>query len=268
MAQLVYIGGFGRSGSTLLESLMAASPDVASCGETIGGLKPWKEDRRCSCGPWRDCPVWGTLVATHGALQQCRHAELDAALLGIIAPDARVMVDSSKTAWGTTLSPFRLRRAFGEDFHLVHLVRDPRAVCWSITKDEIKRAGKKGGPARPLRRATIFAVGWITANLACEAFGLFYPKQYQRIRYEDLARSPRAVLETTFRKLIPGQTIQFSGGGSGDNRHQLFGNRVRLAQLSFDDVRLDDSWQQDLPDSSRRLTDLLCGLLRRWYGYS
>jgi hypothetical protein len=38
MPQLVYIGGYGRSGSTLLETLMAASPDVIACGETVGVL--------------------------------------------------------------------------------------------------------------------------------------------------------------------------------------------------------------------------------------
>jgi hypothetical protein len=29
---------------------------------------------------------------------------------------------------------FRLRKHLGDDFVLVHLVRDPRAVCWSILR--------------------------------------------------------------------------------------------------------------------------------------
>jgi hypothetical protein len=33
MTKLVYIGGFGRSGSTLLEVLMAANPEVVACGQ-------------------------------------------------------------------------------------------------------------------------------------------------------------------------------------------------------------------------------------------
>ncbi|HUU24982.1 MAG TPA: hypothetical protein VMW68_05395 [Methyloceanibacter sp.] len=176
MAQLVYIGGYGWSGSTLLEMLMTIDPDVVGCGETVGALRPWNIDRRCSCGRGpHECPVWGPLLAAMESRAGWRHEELDAGLRRIVSPGHSMMVDSSNTAWGEALSPFRLRRAFAEDFQLVHLVRDPRAVCWSITKDEIKRADREGGRAKILRRCFVGATGWITANLACELFGWLYP---------------------------------------------------------------------------------------------
>jgi len=43
--RLIYIGGYGHSGSTLLEYLLAASPEVVACGE---GVTQWKPgDRIC-----------------------------------------------------------------------------------------------------------------------------------------------------------------------------------------------------------------------------
>jgi len=38
VAKQVYIGGYGQSGSTLFESLMAANPDVVASGEIVN---PW-----------------------------------------------------------------------------------------------------------------------------------------------------------------------------------------------------------------------------------
>ena len=38
MPRVIYIGGYGHSGSTLLESLLTASPDVIGCGEVVGAL--------------------------------------------------------------------------------------------------------------------------------------------------------------------------------------------------------------------------------------
>ena len=39
MTKLVYIGGYGHSGSTLLEYLLAASPETVACGEVASVLR-------------------------------------------------------------------------------------------------------------------------------------------------------------------------------------------------------------------------------------
>jgi hypothetical protein len=39
VTKLVYIGGYGHSGSTLLEYLLAASPKVIACGEVASVLR-------------------------------------------------------------------------------------------------------------------------------------------------------------------------------------------------------------------------------------
>ena len=39
VTKLVYIGGYGHSGSTLLEYLLAASPEAVACGEVASVLR-------------------------------------------------------------------------------------------------------------------------------------------------------------------------------------------------------------------------------------
>ena len=57
---LVYVGGSARSGSTLLESLLARIPGFCSVGELVfiweRGLK---RNDRCGCGArFHDCAFW------------------------------------------------------------------------------------------------------------------------------------------------------------------------------------------------------------------
>jgi hypothetical protein len=274
LTRLVYIGGYGHSGSTLLEYLLAASPEVIACGEVASVLRergrqtPYARGSKtdCTCGRKpKDCPVWGPLQGSPHALDGWTHARLTLALLERAqAGHAAILVDSSKTPWLSVAMPFRLNRALGPDFQLVHLVRHPRAVCWSA----VKKAGRRG--ARPLMalRCAAAAAGWSIANLACELFGLLHPQRYLRLRYEDLARSPAAAMQDLFARLVP--EVEWSGAGIGarGNRHQLYGNRMRRRTLSLDGIKEDAAWNSEMPRAYRALVGLLTFPLRRRYGYA
>lgn len=195
MAKLVYIGGYGRSGSTLLEYLLTAQPKVVACGEVERHLRQFGRRKVCTCGRLsKKCPVWKAFQHKSGKLKGWDHAQLDLALLDHVSGDYAVMVDSSKTAWGSLVVPFRLARRLQEDFLLVHLVRDPRGVCWSTMRppSRPKKARREQAPATRLLRT---ALGWTHANLACEMFGRLYPDRYLRVRYEDLVQAPLQVIE-------------------------------------------------------------------------
>jgi hypothetical protein len=187
--------------------------------------------------------------------------------LALVAQDRgkhTLLVDSSKTAWRSIAVPFRLARALGQDFELVHLVRDPRAVSWS----GVKKASRRG--ARPLMalRCASAALGWWIANLACELFGRIYPDRYARLRYEELARTPNEAMRDLFAKLVPGSEWPTEGIGANDNRHQLYGNRMRAANLSLAEVKEDAAWKRDMPGAYRSLVSLLTAPLRWRYGYA
>jgi hypothetical protein len=190
--------------------------------------------------------------------------DLTLALLEQVGGAYAVMVDSSKTVWGSVVVPFRLRRKLGQDFRLVHIVRDPRGVCWSLLK-RAERSGK-----RPLAavRCSWSTLGWSVANIACEFFGWKYPDHYIRVRYEDLARSPREVMTSLFQQLLSDAEWRCENIGTKDNRHQLYGNRMRWQKLSLVDIQEDDAWRTATPPAYRRLVAGLSSALRGRYGYS
>ena len=264
MTKLVYIGGYGHSGSTLLEYLLASSPEVVACGEVVSVPRERGRKAKCTCGRLaQDCPVWGPLQTSPGALDGWTHERLTLALLERVCGAHAVMVDSSKTPWSSAAAPFRLHRKLGADFQLLHIVRDPRAVSWSA----IKKAGRKG--KRPLiaLRGVVAALSWSVSNLACALFGRMHPDRYIQLRYEDLTRDPNEVMQRLFAKLLPGVEWRPEAIGSGENRHQLYGNRMRSQTLTLAKIKEDASWKSDMPPASRALVAALTFPLRRLYSF-
>ena len=209
----------------------------------------------------KDCPIWGAFQHKKGKLKGWDHEQLTLALLKHTSPHYAVMVDSSKTAWGTLLAPFRLRRRIGQDFLLIHLVRDPRGVCWSVMRTP-RRASKAGKKSPDGLRATI---GWTWANLACEIFGWLNPNLYLRVRYEDIVLAPHQVVGDVLKRVHLQPPSDIENPNSADNRHQLYGNTMRFKPLS--DIKEDVAWREAMPPSIRRLVTILCWPLGAWYGY-
>jgi sulfotransferase family protein len=262
--KLVYIGGYGHSGSTLLEYLLTASPHVLACGEVTSVLREHGWKNRCTCGERiPQCPVWGPIFAKSETLEGMTQQSLIEALASRDRGAHAMLIDSSKTAWRSLATPFRLGRHFGQDFQFLHLVRDPRAVSWSA----VKKAARRGSRPFALLRCAIAALAWSIANLACEVFSWRYPGRYLRVRYEDVARSPRKAIGDLLARLAPGLEWHPDQIGAYDNRHQLYGNRMRSEGLSLRDVKEDRDWTRTMPGPYRSLVSLLTAPLRRRYGY-
>jgi hypothetical protein len=100
LTKLVYIGGFGQSGSTLLESLMTANPQVVACGEIANGFEGRTgRELNCSCGKLaKDCPVWGTFARGFNA--SLNHDALVLTLLEHVKDKYAILCDSSKKQHG------------------------------------------------------------------------------------------------------------------------------------------------------------------------
>lgn len=167
--RVVYLGGMGRSGSTLAERLLGELPGVCVAGEIV---HLWQrgvvDNERCGCGTeFRACEFWsGVAEAAFGgwsSVDVARIAELRGsvdrtrfiprlagpALGGATrrdlaeytsyyerlyhgisqVSDCPVVVDSSKHA---SLA-FCLRRSEAVNLRVLHVVRDSRAVAYSWT---------------------------------------------------------------------------------------------------------------------------------------
>lgn len=179
--RVLFVGGLGRSGSTLLERLLGELPGVVSLGEVV---HMWERGllrgERCGCGlPLRECPFWGKVgeiafggwdgfdvegfLELKGSVDRTRFvprlggASLPAPLRERVTEyadhyarlyraacevaGAVVAVDSSKHA---SLA-FCLRwLADRLDLRVLHVVRDSRAVAYSWTK-QVRRPEAAGG---------------------------------------------------------------------------------------------------------------------------
>ncbi len=261
MTSLIYIGGYGRSGSTLLESLLTTRAGVLACGEVTGCLRK-RIDRGCTCGQARtECEVWGPIYNRPGGPRGMTHDQLTLALLEGAAGDYGFLVDSSKTAWGSFGAPFTLQRTLGDRFHLVHLVRDPRGVCWSNAGGTRKR----GVVALPVLQHLKTSLGWWAANLSCEIFRWLRPSRYTRVRYDDMARSHQSVLQRLLGTLSNGDAA--SGTKGTNNRHQLYGNHNRYKSFRPAEISEDVRWKTAMPRAQQVLVKALTWPLRRRYGY-
>jgi hypothetical protein len=186
-------------------------------------------------------------------------------LLKQISPNFDAMIDSSKTAWGSFFMPFKFRRKLGTDFLLVHLVRDPRAVCWSTIRAPVK-IKNNARPMSPFGRCLRTVIGWTAANLACQFFGLLHPKNYMRLRYEDLVLAPRPAVDGIFSRVSWQTHEPIEQAGTQDNRHQLYGNAVRFKPAALSNLEEDTAWKSAMPKAFRRLAALSWPLAAQ-YGY-
>jgi hypothetical protein len=266
LAKLIYIGGYGRSGSTLLEYLLSAHPGVVACGEVERHLRRFGRKKVCTCGVRvRACPVWSAFQHKKGRLRGWDHERLTLSLLEHVSGEYEVMVDSSKTAWGSFFMPFRLSRKLGEDFTLVHVVRDPRGVCWSAIKTS--RRGKRGlgdSHAFTVLRTTM---GWIVANLACEAFALYKPGNYFRVRYEDLVHTPSQMIGDVLHRVALRLPSSIEPSEAAANRHQLYGNAMRFKRLALSELKEDVSWRTAMPKGYRWFVSAVCWPFLRKYDH-
>ena len=63
--KIIYVGGYGRSGSTILDMLLSCHPAIVSGGELARATEVFFDpDARCTCGAGvADCSVWGPVRA-------------------------------------------------------------------------------------------------------------------------------------------------------------------------------------------------------------
>jgi UDP-N-acetylglucosamine transferase subunit ALG13 len=302
---VLYIGGLGRSGSTLLERSIGQVHDVACVGEVVHlwerGLR---DDELCGCGQaFSDCPFWqrvgkvayggwdkvdvGSVLALKSSVDRLRHARrlLDPPTRGDFARDLRrygelltrlyagvlevsgaeVVVDASKHA-STALV---LRTAPGIDLKVLHVVRDSPAVAYAWTK-KIPRPEAAPGEYMASWRPAQTVAQWTAANVLLDrAAKAGTPTRL--VRYEDFVADPRGtltgVLEFMGRDTSNG-ALSFVDGRqiTLTPSHTVAGNPMRFTNGSIE-VASDDAWQTAFPAPKQRIVSAMTRPLRARYGY-
>lgn len=304
--RVLFLGGLGRSGTTLVERLLGELPGVCAVGELV---HLWRrgvaDDERCGCGAafarcafWQEVGErafggWGALDVGHLLALK---SEIDRTRLipELAAPRLRpsvarrvnayvrayravyetvhdvtgcdVIVDSSKHA---SLA-YCLRWCADIDLRALHMVRDSRGVAYSWMK-QVERPEGLGAQAHMARLSPAgTAVQWNAQNAAFGLLsGLGVPAR--RIRYEDVVAAPQeAVREIAgFAGMSPDDgSLDFLAGGSVNlgTCHTVSGNPMRF-RTGRVTLRRDDAWRSSLPASHRRTVTAMTLPLLVEYGY-
>ena len=305
MARILYLGGLGRSGTTLVERLLGELPSVCALGEVVHlWQRDIRDDERCGCGArfsgctfWKRVGIaafggWGNVDvdrvhALRDVVERTRHiprlasANLPAAQRADVreyagyyakvyaaaaeVSGAAVVVDSSKHSALAHV----LRWADDVDLRVVHVVRDARGVAYSWTKT-VARPETDGSDEMTRYSPGRSALLWNAHNAA---FGLLsrLGVPVRRIRYEQFLTDPRAALRDLAEYAgVPADAadLAFLGDGYADLRvgHSAAGNPMRFSVGRLP-MRRDDDWMRSLPSGQRRLVGAVCAPMLRAYGY-
>ncbi|WP_426565829.1 glycosyltransferase [Angustibacter sp. McL0619] len=299
------VTGMGRSGSTLLERMLAELPGACGLGEVT---HLWERalgaNERCGCGePFEGCPFWkdvghrafggweqldvDEVLAVRGQVDRMRFlGELASGSLrprtrralaryswwndrlhraAAAASGASVVIDSSKRA---SLA-FALSRFDDIDLRLVHVVRDPRAVAHSWSRKVHRPESSDPESMMPVYRPWRSAALWDAENFFAELLKRRVPRVL--VRYEELVEDPRSVLRTIAEGLslsISEADLDFIRDGSVDlgPAHLVAGNPMRFTTGRLA-LSADLEWQTGMASSDRRLVGALTTPLRQRYGY-
>ncbi|GAA4689005.1 sulfotransferase [Phytohabitans rumicis] len=305
MSSVLFLGGLGRSGTTLVERLLGELPGCCALGEVVHlWQRDVRDDERCGCGArFSACDFWDTVgelafggwhqvdvyrvLALQGAVERTRyiprlaanrlpeeHVALIEEYAGYYAAiyeaaarvsGASVVIDSSKHS----ALAHCLRWVPGLDLRVVHVVRDARGVAYSWTKTVVRP--EADGDAEMTRYSPArSALLWNAHNAA---FGLLARRgvPVRRIRYEQFVAQPRRALTelAEFAGLdVSDADLDFLDGDDAVLKpgHSAAGNPMRFT-VGRVPLRRDDVWRSALPPAQRRLVGTVCAPLLRAYGY-
>jgi hypothetical protein len=258
--RILYIMGFGRGGSTILEVLLANNPGVFGSGElTHVFTDAVLLNVACSCGAASsDCAIWSkvwkrlnwteeTARANVRLLRRVEHharfhlvaaglvdratldsyARINSELFEAISEvtGAEVVIDSSKYA-GRALA---LHRAFLGRVQVICLTRSPRGLMRSFEKPQRDEQFQKSALGACLYYTYVLSC----LHIAAKQLG----KDTLRVCYEDLASNPESVIYRIgqwWRRDVSQTLAKLQTHEMFDVGHVVTGNRLRYhGRLQF-----------------------------------
>lgn len=301
--KVLYIAGFGRSGSTILGNVLNEVDGFFHIGEIQFLWIPGTTGNHlCGCQrAFQDCPVWsavfdhafrGVDAAHTEAMADLRwhHAphnrHVAGALLGrynLAVPrklvagleklyrsvsevtGSEVIIDSSKFP----SYAYILDRVPSIDLYLLHLVRDPRACAYSWARKKVRQDARVGKEQLMRQFGPVrVSLKWSFQNLAVALLGRTWPDRYIRMRYEDFATDPRRQTGRILEWIGEGDSSPVSPNREVNLRgnHTVWGNPSRLKTGPVK-IRLDDKWKAKLDATKKGVVTALTGPLLFQYGY-
>lgn len=305
--RVLYIAGIGRSGSTLLNRTLGATPGFFAGGELMHFFgRGVTQNELCACGNlFRECDVWGNVIrelreiaspACAAKIDPFRHAVTEGRHLPtmILSPWKPPSLRHHLAEYKTTvlrlyrtvqrvtgcrvlvdssknLSYARILQSIPElRIFIVHLVRDVRGVTYSMSKT-IRRPGVPWREEYLSRRGPVpGSLLWMLANSAAESLRS-RSDGYVRIRYTDFIRSPadtlRRMLRMTGEPADPRRLAHLNGRTLRLDIQHILSGNPVRGQTGEIPLREDLEWREQMPPARRRLVTALTFPFLQRYGY-
>ena len=297
----MFVGGYGRSGSTIIDLLLNRAPGVVAVGEFrhLFG-RALTDNELCSCGhKFLECPFWKKVIKTafpdgydkeqiqwavkrfnrlvmlpklrsESRLNAAERADLElyrhtfAAAYRAVAEvsGAKVVVDSTKYP----LHGWVLKDMPELDLSVMLLVRDPRAVTYSWQRRRLRPEVWWEQREMPRHNATRSALAWNLSNDLTVALEP-HVNRFRVQRYEDFVDDPESELADIASFALGKQTALPKTLFTKQPHlpHTIAGNPVRIGSEHVK-VKADDEWR-GMPLHDLLTVDALCmpGMVRYEY---
>lgn len=301
---VLFIGGFGRSGSTLLDNVFGQIDEVFSIGELRfiwdRGLQ---EKQLCGCKKTLyECEIWSKIFKeayghiddefitymidlsqkvdkpkfllklilkydkNYNKLRKAYQNELEKLYIAIHkVTGAKLIVDSSKTP----SHGFIINQIESLDVKVLHLIRDLRAVTYSWKKKKIRPEITNTQVNMATYSSIRSSIWWSGSNIFTEILGRKSKQVFIR-HYESFCEYPQKFIKDIINTY---PELQQKELGFIKNKeiyfkqtHTVAGNpsRFKLGNIA---IRIDDEWHKNIRKRDKILTTLLAWPLLLRYGY-
>ncbi|HTW19113.1 MAG TPA: sulfotransferase [Mycobacteriales bacterium] len=301
--RVLYVGGAGRSGSTLVGRVLGAMPGAFNAGEL---MFIWRrgvlENQLCGCGEgFLDCSFWtavgqaafgGWDVVDANAAEALRaRLERTRRIPALAVPRAAKLTRSELASYCEHIT--RLYSAISDvsgaavivdtskgpphalvlrqmplDLRICLLVRDSRGVAYSWTRRKPRPEIQHEEAYMDTYSSVRSTVEWVGFNSMFE-LGRLVRVPIMRMRYEDFVNQTEGELNriAAFARLdgVPAGLVS-EGVVSLAPDHSVAGNPMRFTSGRVP-LAVDDEWRRAMPASRRRLVSVLTGPWLWRYGY-
>ncbi len=303
--RVLFIGGYGRSGSTLLERILGQIDSFFSIGEVRHiWERSFGENQLCGCGEhFTNCSFWCAVIeeafggwnkldmdefrALKNSTDLKRYIPLMAMpLLRTSNYEKRLeayseilgklykaisKISGCRIIVDSSKNPshgFLLHTISDIDLYVLHLVRDSRAVAFSWQRRKVRPEVYWKKEFMPRHSWTKSAVEWLVLNTIIESLA-HMNTNYMLIRYEDLVCNLRNVVTQIIDRIGEKRpNLEFLDNSTVHlgKDHTVSGNPMRFKAGAIS-VSPDNEWEAKMRKDKKCVVSTLTWPLLYRYGY-
>lgn len=221
--RIIYVAGYGHSGSTILEILLSSSDHIIGFGELVGIPREldasftktfFEKNPFCksfyeridtalkvegeSLNSITEMNTYEHFFGIKSKKRKARYQKFWSTFLKAASNNpnssATTFVDSSKTAFAHVFRPYNLHNIEGVDVSMVHIVRHPLSILTRFKRKEVLNNMEGPDWLNAFKRTFKTFLNWTFSNVL-PALLSFKVERYVRISFEDLCEFPVETLK-------------------------------------------------------------------------